>query len=124
MTDQKTILIIDDEEDFSFFVKRNLERIDYNILVAKDGYQGLELAKEHDPDLVLLDIMMPGISGFKVLEELKKDEKTISIPVIMLTGKEDKESQQKARELFNKDYIIKPVETEELRNRIKKALDN
>lgn len=122
MENKRKILIIDDEEDFSFFVKRNLERINYEVLTAKEGNEGFELAKKNKPALVLLDIMMPGIDGFTVLKKIREDQNIKRIPVIMLTGKEDKESQRKAKELFNNDYLVKPVETAELRKRIGKIL--
>ena len=117
------ILIIDDEEDFSFFVKKNLERIEhYEVITAAEGKGGVEKAMQYEPDLILLDIMMPGISGFEVLRRLKSDEKTRAIPVIMLTGKDDDESKIKAAGLHNEDYIVKPAGAEELRSRIEKAL--
>jgi len=117
------ILVIDDEEDFSYFVMRNLERLGYyNVTSATEGNKGLQMAKENKPDLILLDIMMPGITGFEVLEALKKDQNTKNIPVIMLTGVEDDEAKIKAANLKNEDYIAKPVELEELRSRIEKAL--
>lgn len=116
------ILVIDDEKDFSFFLKKNLERLSYKVLVAANGKEGLQLAKRNKPDLIFLDIMMPGMSGFELLKSLKADKQTLSIPVIMLTGRDDQESQKLAASLGNQDYLIKPVELEELRSRIEKAL--
>lgn len=116
------ILVIDDEEDFCFFVKRNLERLGYKVITATEGREGLKIAQRKRPDLILLDIMMPGIDGFKVLETLKEGKRTISIPVVMLTGKDDDDSKIKAASLYNEDYIVKPVEIEELRSRIEKVL--
>lgn len=117
------ILIVDDEEDFVFFTKHNLERIDnYQVITTADGNDGIQKAEEYRPDLILLDIMMPGINGFEVLRRLKEDKELKSIPVIMLTGKDDKGSRAKAAELRDDDYIVKPIEIEELRARIKKIL--
>ena len=117
------ILIIDDEEDFAFFTKHNLERIDnYQVITTTEGNDGIKKAKEYRPDLILLDIMMPGINGFEVLRRLKEDKELKSIPVVMLTGKDDEESRAKAAGLRDDDYIVKPIEIEELRARIKKIL--
>ena len=117
------ILIIDDEEDFAFFTKHNLERIDnYQVITTTEGNDGIQKAKEYRPDLILLDIMMPGINGFEVLRRLKADKGLKSIPVVMLTGKDDEGSRAKAAGLRDDDYIVKPIEIEELRARIKKIL--
>ena len=118
----RKILVIDDEEDFSFFVKKNLERLSWKVLVASDGQRGLELARRNKPSLIFLDIMMPGMNGFEVLKNLKADKETFSIPVIMLTGREDEESQRLAASLQNQGYLVKPVEVEELHSRIEKSL--
>jgi DNA-binding response OmpR family regulator len=122
LTEKVRILTIDDEEDFCFFVKKNLERIGYEVICAGDGRSGAEFARQRKPHVVLLDILMPGIDGFEVLQILKGDDQTQSIPVIMLTGKDDDESRQKAAALRNDDYLVKPVELEELSSRIEKAL--
>ncbi len=116
------ILAIDDEEDFCFFVKRNLERLGSEVITATGGEEGFKLARKHKPDLILLDIMMPGIDGFEVLKKLKEDTETIAIPIIMLTGKDDDDSKIKAAGLYDEDYIVKPVEVDALRSRIEEAL--
>ena len=124
MTENKIkILIIDDEEDFSFFLSRNLERLHiYEIITANNGKVGLKKAKQYNPDLIFLDIMMPGIDGLEVLKILKADKKTASIPVIMLTGRAEEEFKAKAAGLGNDDYIEKPVEVEYLRSKIENVL--
>ena len=119
----KKILIIDDEEDFCFFVKKNLEAIsNYEIITANKGKKGIQIARKEKPDLILLDIMMPGIDGFEVLKRLKANEKTQSIPVIMLTAKDEDESKIKASGLYCEDYLVKPVEKLVLRAKIQKVL--
>ncbi len=119
----KKILIIDDEEDFCFFVKKNLEAIsNYEIIVANKGKKGIQIARKEKPDLILLDIMMPGIDGFEVLKRLKANEETQSIPVIMLTAKDEDESKIKASGLYCEDYLVKPVEKLVLRAKIQKVL--
>ena len=119
----KKILIIDDEEDFCYFAKKNLEAIsNYKIIVANKGKKGIQIARKEKPDLILLDIMMPGIDGFEVLKRLKANEKTQSISVIMLTAKDEDESKIKASGLYCEDYLVKPVEKLVLRAKIQKVL--
>ncbi|TRZ48776.1 DNA-binding response regulator [bacterium] len=120
---KKKILIIDDETDFCKLVKRNLELIgDFEVAIAGDGKQGFNSAKKLKPDLILLDIMMPRMDGFKVLEKLKSDMNTIAIPVIMLTAKGDEASKVKASELYDEEYIAKPIEAPELKTKIDEVL--
>ena len=119
----KKILIIDDEKDFCFFVKKNLEAIsNYEIITANKGKKGIQIARKEKPDLILLDIMMPGIDGFEVLKRLKANEKTQDISVIMLTAKDEDESKIKASGLYCEDYLVKPVEKLVLRAKIQKVL--
>jgi len=117
------ILIVDDEEDFCYFVKKNLEAIsNYEIITATKGKKGIQIARKEKPDLILLDIMMPGIDGFEVLKRLKGNEKTQNIPVIMLTAKDEDESKIKAIGSYCEDYIVKPVENIVLKAKIHKVL--
>ena len=119
----KKILIIDDEEDLSFFVKANLELAGaYEVIVAANGKTGIKAAIQHKPDLILLDIMMPKMNGFEVLEKLKGEHETLSIPVIMLTAKGDDESRLKASRRYNEDYIVKPVQIDTLKSKIEDVL--
>jgi len=119
----KKILIIDDEEDFCYFVKANLQLIsNYEVLVANRGKKGIRLVRKEKPDLILLDVMMPGMDGFEVLKRLKKSEETQYIPIIMLTAKNEDESKIKAAGLYCEDYIVKPVEIKVLKAKIHKVL--
>ena len=119
----KKILIIDDEKDFCFFVKKNLEAIsNYEIITTNKGKKGIQIARKEKPDLILLDIMMPGIDGFEVLKRLKANERTQNIPVIMLTAKDEDESKIKASGLYCEDYLVKPVEKVILKAKIHKVL--
>lgn len=119
----RKILIIDDEEDLTFFVKANLELAgDYEVEVAINGRDGIKLASREKFDLILLDIMMPHMDGFEVLEVLKKNKKTLSTPVIMLTAKGDEKSRLKAAGLYDEDYIVKPVQIDFLKSKIDEAL--
>jgi two-component system KDP operon response regulator KdpE len=117
------ILIIDDEKNFCYFVKRNLEILgNYKVIIARSGKKGILFTYIYRPDLILLDIMMPGISGFEVLRRIKEGKKTLAIPVIMLTARNDDESKIKATNYYYEDYIVKPIEIGILRSKIDKAL--
>ena len=118
----RKLLLIDDEPDLREMVKTRLEANKYKVITAGDGTEGLEKAKIEKPDLILLDIMMPGMDGFEVLQKLKQDSETINIPVIVLTAKGELESIFKARDSGSTDYIIKPFETEELLRLIERYL--
>ena len=121
---KKSVLIIDDEADFCKLVKLNLELIgDFAVTIATDSKRGLALAKTLKPNLILLDIMMPHMDGFQLLEKLKADEETMQIPVVMLTARGDDASKNKASELYNEDYITKPIEALELRTKITEVLE-
>ncbi len=117
------ILIVDDEEDFCGLVKTGLEtRSEFEVSIATNGKAGLDLARVLKPDLMLLDITMPGMDGFGVLERLKNDKATVAIPVIMLTARDDDEYKQRAAQLFDEAYITKPVEFALLRTKVEEVL--
>ena len=123
MNRKPTILIIDDEKDFCHFMRMNLESTNkYKIFVSTNARSGIKTAIRKKPDLVLLDIMMPNISGFEVLQKLKENVNTISIPVIMLTALSDDESVAKAMGLYSHEYIVKPVEMDSLVSKIDRVL--
>ena len=121
--DTVKVLIIDDEEDLTFFIKANLELVgDYEVITATTGKEGIAIAASGDINIILLDIMMPKMDGFEVLDKLKKTNGVLSIPVIMLTAKGDIESKIKAAGLYNEDYIVKPVHIGMLKSKIEEAL--
>ena len=123
MNRKPTILIIDDEKDFCHFMRMNLESTNkYKIFVSTNARSGIKTAIRKKPDLVLLDIMMPNISGFEVLQKLKENINTTSIPVIMLTALSDDESVAKAMGLYSHEYIVKPVEMDSLVSKIDRVL--
>jgi len=117
------VLIIDDDRDICMVKKAQLE-LDgaFKVTVATEPRKGLKLARSKQPDLILLDIMMPGKDGFEVLKELKNDIETTSIPVIMHTGVDENESRQRAVELYNEDYVLKTADRATLVAVITKAL--
>lgn len=117
------VLIIDDEEDLAFFVKANLELIEgFEVVTAESGKAGIKSAASYKPDIILLDIMMPGMDGYATLEKLKENRKTMAIPVVMLSAKTDEESKVKASTLYNEDYLIKPVQIDVLKAKIEEVL--
>ncbi len=119
----KKILIIDDEKDFCFFVKQNLELTGgYQVIIAVSGKDGIAAAIRHKPDLIILDVIMPLMSGFEVLQALKDSKATTMIPVIMLTAVDTDEAREKALGLYNEDYIVKPVALSELKAKIEAVL--
>lgn len=119
----KKILMIDDERDICLLIKQNLELGgDYKVVVAHSGKDGIAAARHEKPDLILLDIIMPVMSGFDVLKKLKEMSETCSIPVIMLTAVGTEEAKEKAMSLYNEDYIVKPVRTDVLKAKIEEVL--
>ena len=116
------ILIVDDEIDTLLPLKKSLEVEDYLVLGASNGFEALELAKTNIPDLILLDIMMPGMDGYEVCAQLKKDPVTRNIPVIMLTAKDAVREKVKGLDIGADDYVTKPFNLNELKARIKSVI--
>lgn len=114
-----TILIIDDEESIRELLSSALSQEGYNVLTAFDGIDGYEQALRKTPDLILLDIMMPDIDGYEVLNRLKEDLTTAHIPIIFLTAKVEAEERVLGLEAGAVDYITKPFYTKEVLARIK-----
>jgi len=105
---KKTILFIEDEEDIFEIVRYNLEKEGFNVLSAISGEVGQSKVLSHKPDLILLDLMLPGISGLELCKRLKQDENTRDIPIIMVTAKSEDADIVTGLELGAEDYITKP----------------
>jgi two-component system, OmpR family, phosphate regulon response regulator PhoB len=118
----KTILIIEDEKDLAELVAWNLEKEGYRAVTAHDGPAGIEAAGREAPDLILLDLMLPGIMGTEVCRILKKQERTAATPVMMLTAKGEEVDRIVGFELGADDYIVKPFSVRELLLRVKAVL--
>jgi two-component system, OmpR family, alkaline phosphatase synthesis response regulator PhoP len=116
------ILVIDDEMNIVELLKYNLVAGGYKVSYALNGKDGLSLAVENKPDLILLDIMLPEMDGFDVCKEMKKIKDTSNIPIIMLTAKGDEFDKILGLELGADDYITKPFSVRELMARIKVVL--
>lgn len=119
----KKILVVDDEVHIVQIVKFNLEkRGGYEILVGKNGEEGLELARTEKPDLILSDVMMPKMSGFKFCEEVKKDENIKHIPFIILTAKGQESDVKSGQSAGADDYITKPFSPKALLAKVTEIL--
>ena len=116
-------MIIDDEKDLVDFVKIRLEANDYQVVSAYGGEEGIAACGRENPDLVLLDILIPKIDGLKVCRQLKKAASTAGIPIIMLTAKDRVEDLKLAKEAGADGYIIKPFDSATLLLSIKDQLD-
>lgn len=117
MANRKKILLVDDEKDFCFFVKQNLEKRErFEVSVAYDGETGLTLAGQNRPDLIILDVMMPGMSGPDVADRLLQDERLKSVPVIFLTAlvTEEEIGMRLMREIGGRNFIAKPIDADAL----------
>ena len=108
---KKRILLIEDDAFIAQLYGLKFKQTPYEFILAKDGDEGISLAKEDKPDLILLDIILPKNNGFTILENLKKDESTKNIPVILLTNLGQQENIQKGMTLGAVDYIIKAHHT-------------
>lgn len=117
------ILIVDDEREFVEMLSLRLSRVGgYEVLTAFDGQEGVDSAKKNLPDLILLDIMMPKLSGVEAIELLKKDPSTKSIPIIILTASVNPQTTDKFLSLGATDYVLKPFDPIDLMEKIKKGL--
>ncbi len=103
----KNILIVEDDKILRELISQKLEKENYKISAAVDGEEGLKKTKEEKPDIVLLDLILPGIDGFGVLEEIKKDPEINKIPVVILSNLGQKEEIERGMNLGATDYLIK-----------------
>jgi len=118
------ILMIDDEKSFCQLVKMNLEMTGrFRVYVANDGKEGLKAVKKIKPDLILLDVVMPKMEGVEVLEALKKNERFLAIPIIMLSARTDDATKIKTSSLYADRYVTKPVSAEALIEKIDEILN-
>jgi len=117
-----TVLVIDDEKDLIELVRYNLRSEGFEVLAARDGESGVREALDRRPDLVLIDLMLPGIDGLEVCRRLRSDERTNRIPLIMLTAKSSEADRVVGLELGADDYVTKPFSPRELAARVKAVL--
>ncbi|MEJ2105367.1 MAG: response regulator, partial [Ignavibacteriaceae bacterium] len=122
LVDKTIVLVVEDNPDVREYIKDALTEL-YHVEEAANGEQGLRKAEKYIPDLIISDIMMPKMDGYEMTKQIKKDEKTSHIPVILLTAKSDKASKMEGLGLGADDYLIKPFDTAELLIRIKNLID-
>jgi two-component system phosphate regulon response regulator PhoB len=118
----KTVLVVEDEQDLAELIAFHLEREGFRPLIAGDGISGLNEAKNAKPDLILLDLMLPGMMGTEVCRLLKGSEQTAGIPVIMLTAKGEEIDRVVGFEMGADDYVVKPFSARELMLRVRAVL--
>ena len=119
---KETILIVEDEKNIAELIKYNLEQEGYLVQHASRGDAGLEQAKKNKADLIILDLMLPGLDGIEICKTLKQNEKTAAIPIIMLTAKTQESDRVVGLELGADDYVSKPFSPRELVARVKAVL--
>ena len=118
----KTVLVVDDEQDILDLVRFRLEHDGYRVLTASDGQMGLTLAQAERPDLCILDVMMPKLSGLEVLRHLRSDPGTADMRVILLSARGQDADVDRGFELGANDYVTKPFSPKELRRRVNAQL--
>jgi DNA-binding response OmpR family regulator len=122
MERQPTVLVADDDRDVQNLVRFRLEREGVRVVTAADGEAALQLAREQRPDVCILDVMMPKLNGFEVLKELRDDEATAGIRVILLTARSGEGDVDQAFDVGADDYVTKPFNPQELRQRVRAQL--
>ena len=124
MPSEKTrVLVIDDEAPIRLLCRVNLEAEGMQVLEAADGPSGLEKARAESPDVVLLDVMMPGLDGWRVAEELLDDQRTASIPIVFLTARAELRDRARGIDLGGVDYVTKPFNPVELAPLVRNLLE-
>ena len=119
MTKQISILVVDDEETIREVVRRYLEREGFQVQEAADGYDALAQIKENPPDLIILDLMLPGIDGLSLTQHIRHDRQ---IPIIMLTAKSEPADRIRGLDLGADDYVTKPFSPQEIVSRVRAVL--
>jgi DNA-binding response OmpR family regulator len=123
MAESRRILLSEDNDDIRKMLAIRLEVVGYTVLQARDGEEALDTAKKEKPDLIILDLMMPKLSGFEVCRMLKFDDAYKNIPIIVLSALQHQRDREKAVEAGADAYFIKPFDLELLLNKIKTLID-
>ncbi len=119
---EDTVLIVEDESDVVDLLRYNLTKAGLGVLIAADGLTGLEMARKNRPDLIILDLMLPGLDGHAICKALKMDPHTETIPILMLTAKSQPDERVKGLEIGADDYVTKPFSPRELVLRVQGLL--
>lgn len=122
--EQKKILIADDNQDILDILEKKIKQCNYDVMTIADGKKIIDMCKFYKPDLIILDIIMPGIDGYTVAESLRKEKRNSNTPIIFMTGKELEYSGIKKRllDIGYTDFIVKPSAFEELLAKIKEKI--
>jgi DNA-binding response OmpR family regulator len=118
----QTILVIDDDRDLARVIVRTLEQEGYDVIHASNGTSGLQIAREHRPDLVVLDLTMPDIDGLEVCKTLRREPRSARLPILVLSARASAADRVLGLELGADDYLIKPFVAQELAARVKAIL--
>lgn len=119
---QSKILVVEDDHDIAQLLALSIRKAGFEVLTSENGYEALSLVRQHQPDLLVLDLMIPGIDGFEVCKELKRDPKTAELPIIILTARGEEIDRIIGLELGADDYVVKPFSPRELLLRIRAIL--
>jgi DNA-binding response OmpR family regulator len=118
----KRILLVDDSELILQMAQLMLQRDRYEVVMARDGGEGVAKAQELKPDLILMDVIMPGLDGFEAVRRLREHPDTSHVPIVMVTSRAEAESMETGYECGCSDYIIKPIDAAELLAKVKNLL--
>ena len=121
---KQSVLVVDDEPQARSMMRLILVRAGFDVLEAKDGYEALHEVQRQIPDLMILDIMMPGIDGFTVCERLRAEERTTNLPIIVLSAKTDADSMQRGMEVGATMYLTKPVSPDDLTRHVQDVINS
>jgi CheY-like chemotaxis protein len=120
----KTILVVDDDREVIVVIKNRLEASHYAVITAADGKEALDTVKQHNPDLIIMDIMMPKMSGIKVCALIKADHRYKHIPVIMLTSSANESDRETSKEVGADAYCTKPVDIVDIKIKVAAFLNS
>lgn len=115
----KKLLIVDDEVELAQWLEKDLSKQGYQVFTAGDGHRALEIAREESPHLILLDLMLPKLGGFRVLKLLKSDERYQAIPILVITARAGEQDCTLAMECGADGYLVKPLQFEVLLERVR-----
>ncbi len=119
----KFVIVADDQQPIRMMLKMALEHMGYEVACAGDGRELLRLARERRPDLVITDVMMPEMTGYEVMEEMKQDPRLSGVPVIVLTALEEASYQEKSALSGATDHLVKPVSMVVLKSKVRRILE-
>ena len=123
MADEKKVLVIDDNPEILEMIRLVLKNEGLKVIDSENGVLGLELARKEKPDLIILDIMLPEMSGFKLCRILKGEGETKHIPIVVLTALNDQETKQESLASYADDYLPKPVDRKTIVSKVRKFLN-